>query len=390
MRRDTRTNLDALTPGEGEWRIDLTDFTARIGDGTTVGGIKRFPSYSGLGVRGDILAINSSSVWARVTVGNANTYLKSDGTDVAWSALPATLVTLGGLTVTRGGLILGNSTPAYANLVVGAANSVLTSNGTDASWSAIPTLTSLTINSSTLIGGASANSIEQYNSTSAQVNRLFNTRIDASNGEWFNLLWSSNILHIGTTKNGTGTARVLQIDYGGTTTAAISIPITSGSILFGGTISITQDGNALDILSTTSTSTVYNRILNGSGRIDFGVNGSAADSRGTGTLAYSAVVMSVADKALEFGTNFISRWRITNTGHLLGVTDNTYDIGATGATRPRTLYIGTSIISPSIELGSTSAALKVGTYSADVGVVLAGYITIKDSGGTDRKVAIVT
>lgn len=79
-----------------------------------------------------------------------------------------------------------------------------------------------------------ADTLAQYRSTNAQAYRLYNTRTNASNGEWATLNWASNIFHIGATKNGTGTARALQIDYGGTTTAAISVPATSGAVTVGG------------------------------------------------------------------------------------------------------------------------------------------------------------
>jgi len=37
------------------------------------------------------------------------------------------------------------------------------------------------------------------------------------------------------------------------------------------------------------------------------------------------------------------RWRMTDSGHFIAGTDNAYDIGASGATRPRTVYVGTSV-----------------------------------------------
>ena len=45
-----------------------------------------------------------------------------------------------------------------------------------------------------------------------------------------------------------------------------------------------------------------------------------------------------------FFTNNAARWTIAAAGHFLAYTDNTYDIGASGATRPRTGYFGTSLI----------------------------------------------
>lgn len=38
----------------------------------------------------------------------------------------------------------------------------------------------------------------------------------------------------------------------------------------------------------------------------------------------------------------------TASGHLLFTSDNTYDIGASGATRPRTIYLGTNVVAGSV------------------------------------------
>ena len=100
-----------------------------------------------------------------------------------------------------------------------------------------------------------ANTLAQRNGTSAQTWRLYNTFTDASNGEWLEFGFSSNVPYIRSTKNGTGTQR-----------------------------------------------------------------------------------------ALNLGASGADNWQITTSGHLLALTDNTYDIGASGATRPRTGYFGTSVL----------------------------------------------
>jgi hypothetical protein len=46
---------------------------------------------------------------------------------------------------------------------------------------------------------------------------------------------------------------------------------------------------------------------------------------------------------LSFVTGGAERWRIHSSGHLLAVDDNTYDIGASGATRPKDLYLGGAV-----------------------------------------------
>ena len=48
------------------------------------------------------------------------------------------------------------------------------------------------------------NTVEQYNSTSAQTFNVYRTRTDASNGEWGFAKWNGTAFEVGTTANGTG------------------------------------------------------------------------------------------------------------------------------------------------------------------------------------------
>jgi hypothetical protein len=59
-------------------------------------------------------------------------------------------------------------------------------------------------------------------------------------------------------------------------------------------------------------------------------------------------------RAMELQTDGTSRWSISTAGHLLAATDNTYDIGASGATRPRDIYAGRNLtISNAVYVGNT-------------------------------------
>jgi hypothetical protein len=50
------------------------------------------------------------------------------------------------------------------------------------------------------------------------------------------------------------------------------------------------------------------------------------------------------------------RWRIDTTGHFLAGVDNTFDIGASGATRPRDLYLGRNMVGAGwVRAGAASA-----------------------------------
>jgi hypothetical protein len=64
---------------------------------------------------------------------------------------------------------------------------------------------------------------------------------------------------------------------------------------------------------------------------------------GTGTFLGSG-----SNHPLIWIINSIERWRLNTSGHFLAGTDNTYDIGASGATRPRNVYVGSSVIAADI------------------------------------------
>lgn len=76
----------------------------------------------------------------------------------------------------------------------------------------------------------------QRNSTNAQIFRVYNTYTDASNGEWGALDWqtTSNVLTIGTKKNGTGSSRGISFVYGGTSLMDIGVSASSAVTFLGG------------------------------------------------------------------------------------------------------------------------------------------------------------
>jgi hypothetical protein len=62
----------------------------------------------------------------------------------------------------------------------------------------------------------------------------------------------------------------------------------------------------------------------------------------TGGGAYLDVVEGVG---LNFRSSAgTSYWQMNTSGHFLAATDNTYDIGASGATRPRSIFTGTNLV----------------------------------------------
>ena len=79
-----------------------------------------------------------------------------------------------------------------------------------------------------------------------------------------------------------------------------------------------------------------------------GANLTITGSQGTGTGAGGSIVFQVAP-AGSSGTAqnaLVSTWQITGAGHLTLATDNTYDIGASGGSRPRDIYAATAVRAP--------------------------------------------
>lgn len=127
-----------------------------------------------------------------------------------------------------------------------------------------------------------------------------------------------------------------------------------------------------------------------------------------------------SNTALVFNTMGTDRWRMSS-GFWLAETDNAYDIGIEADGRPRTIYVGTDFVAPAtgkvrldglaagntyitesaadtislIAGGATTVKLDAshvyfGTHSALAAETVTGYITIKDAGGTLRKLAVVS
>lgn len=94
------------------------------------------------------------------------------------------------------------------------------------------------------------------------------------------------------------------------------------------------------------------------------VGGTAVTADAGLTVTATAATLNLAAtdaNVVQITTNGAARWNVDGNGHLLANTDNTIDIGASGATRPRTVYAGTSVVVPAVD---TSATLSIGTTTA--------------------------
>jgi hypothetical protein len=67
---------------------------------------------------------------------------------------------------------------------------------------------------------------------------------------------------------------------------------------------------------------------------------------------------------LEFGTGGTARWQVNSSGHYVAATDNTYDIGQSGATRPRNIYCAGQIDSAGVTRHNSATATPAGGAQA--------------------------
>lgn len=111
----------------------------------------------------------------------------------------------------------------------------------------------------------------------------------------------------------------------------------------------------------------------------------ATTQAGSGT-ARRLGIGTVGSAVVRIFTANVDRWEIGTAGHLIASTDNTYDIGASGATRPRILYIGTNITLPNSQVWNSGGTMQVasgGTFGwasrSNVASPSDGVITLYDA-----------
>jgi hypothetical protein len=118
----------------------------------------------------------------------------------------------------------------------------------------------------------------------------------------------------------------------------------------------------LRIYNTYTSATVYERAV-----MDW--NGPTPGNLQIGT-EFLGSGSGMAARPIDFVTGGVARWQISAAGHLMsaGVTDNLYDIGASGANRPRSLYVAGNSVFGNNVAALTATPLNVsfgGTFGSN-------------------------
>lgn len=131
-----------------------------------------------------------------------------------------------------------------------------------------------------------------------------------------------------------------------TGSTSVTLPTTGtlvSSVTTGNGVSATNTAGALAFTLGAITPSTVNALTLAAQTVGFTIAGGTTSKTLTVPLDASVSGTNTGDNAANTSSLPISGGTLT--GHLL-FTDNTYDIGASGATRPRTGYFGTSLISP--------------------------------------------
>jgi hypothetical protein len=147
----------------------------------------------------------------------------------------------------------------------------------------------------------------------------------------FNSILDNSGLRITSPSGASATLRMLQT---GVIDLTFANEANSGFAVLGGTSTFEQrsgtSAQTFRLYNTFTDASNYERVALKAETTYFRI---ITEKAGTGSA-----------RALAFGTDNLNRWEINTSGHFLAATDNTYDIGASGATRPRNVYVGTNIV----------------------------------------------
>ena len=132
-------------------------------------------------------------------------------------------------------------------------------------------------------------------------------------------------------------------------TTRMNITTLGGQIdIYGDTILARDAANTLALRNSTNAQTfrVYNTYTDASNyerlAVEWTGNTAYIRTQNTGTGASRSIILS-ASTAFYFGGGASYQWLVSSSGHLLANSDNIYDIGASGATRPRNIFVANSV-----------------------------------------------
>lgn len=166
----------------------------------------------------------------------------------------------------------------------------------------------------------------------------------------------------------TGADHIFLVGNNGATTAVKML--NSGESLFGTT---TDNGGRVQSNGMVRVFASSSPTGGASMELDYTSNTGYITVINRANSGWLPVVVRASDITLNTGGT--ARWNVNSSGHFLAGTDNTYDIGASGATRPRTGYFGTGVTTPRVNTTGVTAStwtLNTGVFDGGTNAIVYG------------------
>jgi hypothetical protein len=308
------------------------------------------PEYGGTGIttynKGDIIYSNATDNLTRLPAPSVTSILQMTALGVpSWTTASTGTVTSVGGTGTVNGLTLTGTVTSSGNLTLGGTLNLSSPPAIGGTTPAAGTFTTLTANTTNIQNtGANSGLTMLRNSDSANNStRIF---LDASGG-------------VASIYNN---ANTIRFQTGAT------IGTSSGALQF----NVTHTASAVNYVQVTGAATAGSPVIS---------------SQGSDTN----VGLRISSK----GSFNISFWSNNNTNQQFAINGAAASVnrlevaGSVAGTAPSMSAVGSDT---NIDLTLTpkgTGNVRFGTYTADMTLVVQGYITIKDSGGTVRKLAVI-
>ncbi len=208
----------------------------------------------------------------------------------------------------------------------------------------------------------------------------------ATNGA-MNLVWQNSIFNL---RDDLGDYKPLRVES--LTASSVSVEdvflgdnalIYSGGIMYSGPASQIRNDLGFYYDSTNNRMSVASNTLTPQSKIHIDSGNATASAikltagTTTGQTSTDGVELGISttgageirqreNAAINFFTNNTANWSIGATGHLTA-TDNTFDIGQSGATRPRNVYVGTDVIAGGLVTAGTEVRAGTNVQAAATG-----------------------
>ena len=274
------TKISGLTAGVAVTATDLFPAVETVGVGPVKKTAAQLADFVGMNLGA---ATGTSLALGGATLGS--NALAVTGTGVFSGLLQSAASVTTGSGATYMGLNSGSDVTLFSNAYSGSSGAGIAVQSTG--QYSFSSTTNATAAADVKLFRDAAGILAQRNGANAQTSRVYNTFTDASNGEWGEIGWASNVLSIGTKANGTGAARNLQFVVGGVSKLDYGVTVANTISMLGGSNPFQVANNGVNVVVTAA----------GTGSLLFAVGGN-----------YSFGIMNTPHRSVSMPNDGLYAW----------------------------------------------------------------------------------